>query len=99
MSILQVWLVVGLPALLVAFALFYGRSRIRTFLGYMALLVAFGALLTVDRASAAVVGGIGALLYAAGRGGQAESETRDTSTIAVPDVVRRPARQRGGNPG
>lgn len=97
MSILQAWLVVGLPLLIVAFALFYGRSKVRTGLGYVALLVAFGFMVTVDRSSAAVIGGLAALAYGAGRGGQAESEYSDTSTIAVPDSVRRTARLRTGD--
>lgn len=92
MSILQVWLVVGIPGLILALALFYGRSRLRTMLGYAVLLTVFGLMLTVDRGSAAVIGGIAALLYGAGRGGEAESGGEDTSTIAVPDQVRRPVR-------
>ena len=96
MTILQAWLVVGVPLLIVAFALFYGRSRVRTALGYLALLVAFGVMVTVDRSSAGVIGGLAALAYGAGRGGQAESELADTSTIAVPDTVRRTARFRSG---
>lgn len=94
MSILQAWVVVGLPLLLVAFGLFYGRSRVRTALAYVALMVAFIVMVTVDRGSAAVIGGLAALAYAAGRGGQAESEPADSSTIAVPDTVRRTARFR-----
>lgn len=94
MTILQVWLVVGVPALVLACALFYGRSRVRTGLGYLVLMVAFALMLTVDRGSAAVIGGVAALLYAAGRGGSAESEVIDSSTIAVPDSTRRPARRR-----
>lgn len=92
MTILQVWLVVGIPGLVLALALFYGASRLRTTLGYAVLLIVFGLMLTVDRGSAAVIGGIAALLYAAGRGGEAESRGQDTSTIAVPDQVRRPVR-------
>lgn len=94
MSILQVWLVVGLPGLVLALALFYGRSRLRTMLGYAVLLTVFGLLLTVDRGSAAVIGGVAALLYGAGRGGEAESSGENSSTIAVPDQVRRPVRPR-----
>ena len=92
MSILQVWLVVGIPGLVLALALFYGRSRLRTMLGYGVLLTVFGLMLTVDRGSAAVIGGVAALLYGAGRGGEAESGGENTSTIAVPEQVRRPVR-------
>jgi hypothetical protein len=97
MDAAQTWLVVGIPALLLACALFYGRSRLRTRLGYVALLGAFAALTAVDRASGAVVGGIIALLYAAGRGGQMESETRNTSLVAMPDTVRNPVREKPAN--
>lgn len=94
MSILQAWLVVGVPGLILALSLFYGRSRVRTMLGYATLLVVFGIMLSVDRGSAAVMGTVAALLYAAGRGGRSEEEGEDTSTIAVPDSVRRPVRPR-----
>ena len=94
MSVVQVWLVVGLPLLVLAFALFYGRSRIRTLLGYVVLLIAFGVVVSVDAASGAMIGGVAALLYAAGRGGQADAHPQDTSTIAVPDQTRRTARYR-----
>ena len=94
MTILQAWLFVGIPCLVVAFSLFYGRSRLRTLLGYLVLAVASGVMMLFDRSSAAGIGAIGALLYAAGRGGSAESEMVDTSTIAVPDTVRRTARYR-----
>ena len=94
MTVAQVWLVVGLPALALAFALFYGRSRIRTMLGYAVLLAAFGIVVAVDRASGAAIGALAALLYAAGRGGQADVGSDDTSTIAVPDETRRTARYR-----
>jgi len=93
-SILQAWLVVGLPGLALALALFYGRSRIRTALGYLVLLATFGVLAFVDRGSAAAIGLIAALLYAAGRGGSADATPEDTSTVAVPDTVRRTARYR-----
>ncbi len=94
MSVVQVWLVVGIPLLALAFALFYGRSRVRTLLGYVVLLVAFGVMVSVDPASGAAIGGIAALLYAAGRGGQTDTHVEDTSTIAVPDSTRRTARYR-----
>lgn len=96
MSILQAWLVVGIPGLIVAFALFYGRSRVRALLGYLVLAVVCAVMMTVDRSSAAGVGVIGALLYGAGRGGDAEAEDVDTSRIAVPDTVRRTAKYRHG---
>lgn len=94
MRVVQVWLVAGIPLLAVAFALFYGRSRIRTMLGYVVLLIAFAVVVSVDQASGAMIGVVAALLYAAGRGGQADVDAEDTSTIAVPDQTRRTARYR-----
>ena len=44
------------------------------------------------------LGGISALLYAAGRGGEAESRGENTSTIAVPEQVRRPVPEDQGRP-
>ena len=99
MSILQVWLVVGIPAVVLGGALFYGRSRVRTALGYLVLLAAFGLMLLVDRASAGFFGVVVALLYAWGRGGSAESEPAETSLIGVPDEVRRPVRHPETDPG
>lgn len=73
MTVLQVWLVFGLPALLLGLALFVGRSPWRSALGYVVLLAGFGAVAAFDRASAGVFGGLLALLYAAGRGGVTET--------------------------
>jgi hypothetical protein len=74
MSILQVWLLFGLPALLLGGALFVGRSSWRTVLGYVVLVVGFFALAAFDRVSAAIFGGVIILLIAAGRGGRGETE-------------------------
>lgn len=92
MSVLQVWLVVGVPGLVLAGALFYGRSRLRSRLGYLVMLATFAGLTVVDRASGSVVGILLALTYAAGRGGAADAEVENTSVIAVPGEVRRPVR-------
>ena len=92
MTVLQVWIIAGIPAIVLAGALFYGRSRVRTALGYLVLAAAFAVMLLADRASAGVFGVLIALLYAWGRGGTAESEIVETSLIGVPDEVRRPVR-------
>lgn len=76
MTILQVWLLFGLPALVLGLALFVGRSPWRAALGYLVLLAGFAAVAAFDRASAAIFGGLLALLYAAGRGGAAERQPR-----------------------
>jgi len=71
-TIVQAWLLFGLPALLLGISLFIGRSPWRAALGYVVLAAGFGGLALVDRASAAVFGGAIALLLAAGRGGTGE---------------------------
>ncbi len=75
MSTLQVWLVAGLPALLLGSALFVGRSGWRTALGYVVLAVGFVAVAAVERTSGALFACLLALLVAAGRGGAVEQRT------------------------
>lgn len=78
MTVLQAWLLVGVPALALALVLFTGSSRWRSLLGYVVLLAAFAVMVVVSPPSAAAIGGLVALLHAAGRGNQ-----RD----ALPDVL------------
>ena len=92
MTTFQAWLLFGIPLLVLGGTLFYGRSRPRTLLGYAVLLLGFGVMAAFSRASAGAFAALVALLYAAGRGGSAESDPTNTSLIAVPDEVRRPAR-------
>lgn len=70
MNLLQAWLIVGVPALVVAGALFVGRSRWRTALGYVVLVATALVLGAVSRDpfSPAIVGFVGVLLVAGGRG-------------------------------
>jgi hypothetical protein len=83
-TLLQLWLFVGIPALALALALFVGRSRWRSLAGYVVLIVGFGVMVVFDRASAAVFGGLLALVYASGRGGDSELEGFDlTSATGV----------------
>ncbi|MDP9023537.1 MAG: hypothetical protein M3N57_12735 [Actinomycetota bacterium] len=86
MSTLQAWLIVGIPGLVIAAALFAGRSPVRAAFGYLALAILFGFLLLVPRSpmSAAFVGTIGFLLVAAGRG-----ETAVETQPAARDVPMR----------
>lgn len=72
MSALQAWLVAGVPALTLGLALFIGRRTWRTRLGYAVLAGGFAAMAAVDPVSGAVFGGLLALLYASGRGGELE---------------------------
>lgn len=75
MSILQVWLVAGVPALLLGGALFVGRSPWRAGLGYVVLAIGFVAVTLVERTSGGVFACVIALLIAAGRGGALERRT------------------------
>lgn len=86
-DVLQTWLIVGVPGLVVAAGLFVGRSRIRSLVGYVVLVALTVTFLTVpgDTISAAAVGLIAFLLVALGRGLQADEQpehhqTRDRYT-------------------
>lgn len=95
MTVLQAWLLFGLPALILGTALFVGRSPWRSALGYLVLVGGFLALAAVERVSAGVFGGLLTLLYAAGRGGRQEGgaggDDRDADADAdVPGADRDP---------
>lgn len=70
MDLLQAWIVVGVPALVIAAGLFVGRSRTRALLGYGVLVALIAYLVTIPGGglSAALVGLIGVLFVATGRG-------------------------------
>lgn len=87
MSVLQAWLVIGIPGLVIGVAMFLVRSPVRALVGYAAFLAAFAGMAVVDRVSGAVFGGVLALLYAAGRGGQMEREPQDDDAVGLPEVV------------
>ncbi len=74
MTVLQAWLLFGIPALSLAVAMFVGRSRWRSLLGYLALAVGFGLMTVFHRPSGAIFGALLALVYASGRGGTREME-------------------------
>lgn len=87
MDVLQTWLIVGVPGLAVAAALFNGRSQERSIAGYAVLLalVATFLLVPTDVISAVSVGLIAFFLVATGKGMQADAEpehheTRDKYT-------------------
>lgn len=92
---LQAWLVVGVPGLAVGLALFLVRSPVRALLGYGVLLATFVGMALVDRASAVVLGGLLALLYAAGRGGDMEREPVGDADV-LPEVVGYKQRRAAG---
>jgi hypothetical protein len=75
-TLLQAWLVIGLPTLVAGLALFLGRSRRQALFGYLILIGGFAGMAVTHRPSAVVFGGLLALLYAAGRGGEAEGVER-----------------------
>lgn len=76
MDLLQTWLIVGVPGLLVAATLFAGRHQLRAMAGYVVLLGLVVTFLVVpgDVISAASVGLIAFVLVATGRGMQADAE-------------------------
>lgn len=80
MTLVQLWLFVGIPVLALAIALFVGRSRWRSLAGYAVLLVGFFVMVFFDRTSAAIFGGILTLVYASGRGGDREMQDFDLMT-------------------
>jgi hypothetical protein len=90
----QVWLVVGIPTLVIGVALFLRRSPVRAALGYAVLAIGFGIVSLFHRPSGAVFGGILALLYAAGRGGPMEREDLHPDEEGVPDEALHPLRRR-----
>lgn len=76
MDVLQTWLIVGVPGLVVAAGLFAGRSRMRSLIGYLVLVALVVTFLLVPRdvISAASIGLIAFVLVALGRGMQADEE-------------------------
>ncbi len=79
MTVAQAWILAGIPALAVAVIALIGRGWWRALVGYGVLLAAFGVLVTVDRASAALFATLIALIYASGRGGRLEAEPFDST--------------------
>lgn len=70
MTVLQTWIVLGVPGIILMSGLFIGRSKWRAWIGYeviVALVLAF-VLIPGDTISAAAIGLIGFVLVATGRG-------------------------------
>ncbi|GEM_PF-2875874 len=88
MTLLQAWLFVGLPALVLGLAMFVGRSRWRPLVGYVILLVGFGGMTLFDPVSGAVLGVVIVLLYAAGRGGGGEERVATLTETGVEAAER-----------
>lgn len=95
MNVLQVWMLIAIPTLALAGAMFIRRSVWRSLVGYGALLVGFAGTAFYDRASAAVFGGLTALVYAAGRGGTLERQNLRQDEHGVEDAALYPTRRLG----
>lgn len=95
MNVLQVWMLIGIPALALAGAMFHRHSWWRAYIGYGAMLAGFAGMVVYDRVSAAVFGGLIALLYAAGRGGSIEGVDDRADELGVEDAALLPSRRRG----
>ena len=76
MDLMQTWLVVGIPGLVIAGGLFVGRSAYRALLGFAVLVVLIIAFLTGPghTLSAGAIGMVGVILLAAGRGTNVDDE-------------------------
>lgn len=96
MDVLQVWMLIGIPALALAGALWLRHSPWRAALGYGVMLAGFFGMAYYDRVSAAVFGGLIALVYAAGRGGSIESQDDHQDEYGVPNEALLPSRRVAG---
>lgn len=76
MDLLQTWLLIGVPGLVLAAGLFVGRSSVRAMLGYLTLagLVVLFVITPGGGVSAAVVGLLGLVALAGGRGSHRDDE-------------------------
>lgn len=92
-DVLQVWMLIGVPALALSAALLLRRSSWRSLLGYAILFAAFGGMAVYHRPSAAVFGALAALVYASGRGGPIEREATRQDEEGVPDAALLPSRR------
>ncbi len=90
MSVWQVWLLVGVPALAIALACFARGSRVLWLVGLVVLVVGCAGVMAVSPASGAAFGGLLALLYATGRGsGKRPRESADAQEAAPDDGYSR----------
>ena len=89
MTILQVWLVVGVPALVLGIMLLLASHQLATLLAYIVLAAGFAVVTGVDRASGTIFALLLALLYATGRGSTPEPGHPDDH---IPEVTREQGR-------
>lgn len=83
MTATQAWLLIGIPVLLVGVTLYTLRSPRLSAAGVLVLVAGTVVMAAADRISAAVLGVIAVLLYAAGQAGQGAATGADP-------VARRP---------
>jgi membrane protein implicated in regulation of membrane protease activity len=91
MDVLQTWVLIGVPGLAIATALFVGRSVLRAWFGYavLAALTAVFFLTPGGGVSTAIVGAVAVVFVANGRGTNRDRryrehhEERDTFTTAA----------------
>jgi membrane protein implicated in regulation of membrane protease activity len=79
MDVVQTWLLIGVPGLCIAAALFVGRSLVRAWIGYavLAALIVLFAFTPGGSASAAAIGVIAVVLVANGRGTHSDRAYRE----------------------
>lgn len=89
MNLLQTWLLVGVPGLVIVAALFVGHSRIRAYAGYAVLAALVGVFLAAEGGaiSAGIIGLVVVALVATAQGAEEATEpehheTRDRFTHA-----------------
>ncbi|MEX0868569.1 MAG: hypothetical protein WD011_02755 [Nitriliruptoraceae bacterium] len=82
MDVLQSWLVIGVPGLIVTGALFVGRSRVRAWIGYGVLGAVAWALASVPGGgpSAVVLAALAVGLVATGRGSFRDTQAGEHHT-------------------
>lgn len=79
MDVMQSWLLVGVPALVLAAGLFVGRSSVRAWIGYgvLAATVAFFAIVPQDVISVTILSAIAVVMVAIGRGTHIDADYRE----------------------
>ncbi len=79
MDVLQTWLMVGVPGLCIAAALFVGRSVVRAWLGYavLAALIVLFVFTPGGGVSAALIGTLAVIFVANGRGTNSDRAYRE----------------------
>ena len=93
MDVLQTWILVGVPGLVIVAGLFVGRSRLRALIGYVVLLALVAVFVSIPGGglSAAAVGLLGVVFVSTGRGThldtryQEHHQERDSFTTAARD--------------